>query len=314
MVSYYDEQLRLLQDQCARKKKLEAARRELHRQRDTLTGQVEELKQVMVEEQEDVDRLEGRSLAAFFYHVVGKMDEKLTEERQEAYAAKVKYDAAARELAGVEMDLQRCESELDRLQGCEARYQAVLDEKIQAVKNQGGETAAKILQMEERAAYLESQKKELREAIEAGNAALSSTDKILSSLDSAEGWGTLDLFGGGLISDLAKHGHLDDAQEAVERLQSQLRAFKTELADVTINADLQVSIDGFLRFADYFFDGLLADWTVLDQIHQSQDQVQATRTQICSVLDHLRTMMADADREIAANQNEMETLVHSVPM
>lgn len=313
-MSYYDEQLRFLQNQCARKKKLEAAQRELHRQRYALTEQVEKLKQVMAEEQEDVDRLEGRSLAAFFYHVVGKMDEKLTVERQEAYAAKVKYDAAARELAGVELDLQRCQSELDSLQGCEARYRAVLDEKIQAVKNQGGETAAKILQIEERAGHFESQKKELREALEAGNAALASTDQILSSLDSAEGWGTLDLFGGGLISDLAKHGHLDDAQEAVEHLQSQLRAFQTELADVEIEADLQVRIDGFLRFADYFFDGLLTDWAVLDHIHQSQDQVQATRTQICSVLDHLRVKMAEADREIGENKNQLETLVHSVKM
>ena len=54
---------------------------------------------------QDVDRLEGRSLSAFFYNVIGKMDEKLTQEKQEAYAARVKYDAAARELAGIEEDL-----------------------------------------------------------------------------------------------------------------------------------------------------------------------------------------------------------------
>lgn len=311
-MNYYDEQLHQLQVQCARKKKLEAALAELHSQYETLTRQTCELKQIMVEEQADVDQLEGRSLAAFFYQVIGKMDEKLTAERQEAYAARVKYDAAARELAGVETDLQRCESELDGLQGCECRYQTILAEKTQAVKNQGGEPAAKILQVEERIAYLESQKNELREAIDAGNAALSSTDQILSSLDSAEGWGTWDLFGGGVIADLAKYSHLDEAQQSVEYLQSQLRAFKTELADVTIYADLQVNIDGFLRFADYVFDGLFADWTVLDRIHQSQEQVQATRTQICSVLDHLHGMMANVDREIAENNHQIDALVQSV--
>ena len=31
-----------------------------------------------------MDRLEGHSLAAFFYQVIGKMDEKLDKERQEA--------------------------------------------------------------------------------------------------------------------------------------------------------------------------------------------------------------------------------------
>lgn len=313
-MNYYDEQLHLLQVQCARKKKLEAALAELHSQYNALTSQAGELKQIMAKEQADVDRLEGGSLAAFFYQVVGKMDEKLTVERQEAYAARVKYDAAARELAGVETDLQCCQAELAGLQGCESRYEAVLDEKTQAVKSRGGEPAAKILQVEERIAYLESQKKELREAIAAGNAALSSTDQILSSLDSAEDWGTWDLFGGGVIADLAKHSHLDEAQQSVEYLQSQLRAFKTELADVTIYADLQVNIDGFLRFADYVFDGLFADWAVLDQIHQSQEQVRATRAQICSVLNHLHGMITNLDGEIDENNNKIDALVQSVPI
>ena len=43
---------------------------------------------------------------------------------------------------------------------------------------------------------------------------------ILDELGDAEGWATFDLFGGGLISDLAGHGHLDSAQHNVALLQS----------------------------------------------------------------------------------------------
>lgn len=117
-----------------------------------------------------------------------------------------------------------------------------------------------------------------------------------------------------MFADLAKHGHLDDAQSSVESLQSQLRRFKTELADVTIDADFQVSIDGFLRVADYFFDGIFADWAVLDRIHQSQDQVQDTRNQIHSVLSHLQTMIDHAAAEKADIQHQIEHLVDSVSM
>ena len=197
----YDQQLKELLAQCARKKKLEASAAELRRQRDTYAARAEELKEAMREEQADVDRLEGRSLAAFFYNVVGKMDEKLTQERQEAYAARVRYDAAARELAGAE-------------DGCEERYAALLREKTQAVKAAGGAAAEQILRMEEREAYLESQERELGEASAAGQSALATADEILESLSSAEGWGTWDLIGGGLIADLAKHSKLDEAQAA----------------------------------------------------------------------------------------------------
>ena len=89
-MSGYDEQLRQLQAQCARKKKLEATVAELRAQRDTYTVRARELEQNFQAEQEDVERLEGRSLSAFFYHVIGKKEEKLTQEKQEAYAARVK--------------------------------------------------------------------------------------------------------------------------------------------------------------------------------------------------------------------------------
>ncbi len=313
-MNHYDEQLHRLLEQCARKKKLEASAAELTSQRNAYIDRVRELEQYMQEEQEDVDQLEGRSLAAFFYNVVGKMDEKLTKEREEAYAAKVKYDAAVRELAGIEEDLRRCQAELDTLGDCEGRYAALLQEKTQAVKAAGGAAAEQILRLEEREAYLESQERELREACAAGQAALTTADEILESLGSAEGWGTWDLIGGGLISDLAKHSHLDEAQASVERLQSQMRTFKTELADVTISADFQVNIDGFLRFADYFFDGLFADWAVLDRIHQPQEQMESTRNQISGILAHLRDLAEGTERERADIQQEIERKVQSAPL
>lgn len=313
-MNYYDDQLKELLEQCTRKRRLEAVQKELTAQRDQYTAQADALKKRFQEEQADVDRLEGRSLAAFFYRVTGKRGEKLDKERQEAYAARVKYDAAVRELAGAEDDLRRCRSELNDVWDSESRYQALWAEKIQAVKKVGGPEGEKILNLEERISVLEAQEKELEEAISAGQKALSTTDQIHSSLDSAEGWGTWDLVGGGIMTDLIKHDHLDTAQNLVEELQSQLRVFKTELADVTLDGDLQVSIDGFLRFADYFFDGIFSDWMVLDRIHQSQSQVEDTKNQISAVLRQLDTRLSQVNQEKFGCRREIDSLTASVAL
>ncbi len=313
-MNYYDDKLRELLSQCARKKKLEASLTELSRQRDMYAQRVGELEGQLREEQEDVDKLEGRTLSAFFYSAIGKKDEKLTEERRQAYAARAKYQAALRELDGAQEDLRLCQEELDTLGDCESRYAQVLKEKTQAVKDAGGSTAQEILTREERAAYLESQRRELREAIDAGDAALDTADQTLYCLDCAEDWGTWDLMGGGLLFDMAKHSRLDEAQDYLERLQSQLRRFKTELADVTISTDFQVNIDGFLRFADYFFDGIFADWAVLDRIRQSLEQMEAVRGQIRQLLYDLQDMESAAAKEQAQLQQEIEQLVSDTPM
>ena len=308
-MTHFNEQLHTLQEQVARSKQLTAMIEDLRKQRDTLTPQVEALKKAKLDEQADVDRLEGRSLAAFFYNVIGKMDQKLDTERREAYAARVKYDAAARELAGIEADLSRYAAELASLRGCEQRYATALKEKAAALKAAGGPNVEEILALEEKIAALEVQKKELKEAIGAGMTAYRTSERVMESLDSAEGWSTWDIMGGGLLADLAKHSDLDEAQEKVEQLQGQLRKFKTELADVTIQADMQVNIDEFLRFADYFFDGLFADWAVMDEISNAQQNVKKTQSQITSLIDKLQAMRDAAEREQAKLQNELDQLV-----
>jgi len=108
---------------------------------------------------------------------------------------------------------------------------------------------------------------------------------------------------------MAKHSHLDEAQSSIEYLQSQLRRFKTELADVTIHADMQVNVDGFLRFADYFFDGLFADWAVMDKINQSKSQVQSTKSQIETVLFRLDSMLIAVEREQTLVKDKLDALV-----
>ncbi len=157
---------------------------------------------------------------------------------------------------------------------------------------------------------LEAQKKEICEAVSAGQSTMGTADRILSELDSADSWNTWDMFGGGgIITHMPKHGHLDDAQNLVEELQGKLRRFKTELADIRITADLQVNIDGFLRFADYFFDGLFADWAVGDRIGESQAAVTGTKNKITQMLNKLKGMESAIDAEIAQLHTQVEKCV-----
>lgn len=289
-MNYYDEELQELLQQTMREKRLKAKTVDLIMQQQELEEQTEELKKIIEKEQEDVDRLEGKSLAAFFYRLSGKMDEKMSKEKEEVYRAAVKYEAAVKELENARKDLAWCQEELKGLSGCQQRYLQALEDKIYRIKNTGGAAYIEILELEEKIAYLEKQRKEIQEAMEVGNQALDITERVLKELKSAEDWGTFDVFGGGLLSDLQKHSHLDSAQEMIEYLQEKLRRFRTELADVNMEnrAEFQVNIQGFLRFADYFFDNIFTDWTVLNRISESKKQVLETKTEILQLLEFLK--------------------------
>jgi uncharacterized coiled-coil protein SlyX len=181
-----------------------------------------------------------------------------------------------------------------------------------AIKAEGMPGADKIFQLEAKIAFIDNQIKEINEAISCANTAKYTTEDILSKLESAEKWGTFDIWGGGTVAGIAKHCELDDAQERVEKLQIQLRKLKTELADVTIQTDIHVNVDGFLRFADYFYDGLLADCAVQDQIKQSQTQIISTQNKISDVINHLNTMLKNVESEKNLAKHQIKELVNKV--
>lgn len=301
--------LNTLRQQMAQKQRLTHVLEELQHQEARLIQQIEPLKKAMATEQAQVDTLERKSLSSVFYQMIGKLEEKLDKERAEAYAARIKYDTAFQSLQAVTQDLQRCQASLAALDGCEDTYAAVLAEKLALLKDAGIPETAQVRNLEESLTAIAARQTELQEAIAAGNEALRCAEAVISSLDSADSWATFDLFGGGLFADIAKHEHLDTAQEQVNTLEEQLLHFKSELADVSLDISIHVSMGDFMKFADFFFDGLFADISASEHITNALGEAEAARDQIEEVLDKLDTMQEDASTQHAAINQQLEDLV-----
>ena len=116
--------------------------------------------------------------------------------------------------------------------------------------------------------------KEKREAIEAGQRALSSLRTARENLNSAKNWGLVDMFGGGFFSTMLKHSKMDQARQNMEQAKYDLRNFSRELNDVNMACNLNINTGDFLSFADYFFDGFVVDWMVQDRINNAKRQVE----------------------------------------
>lgn len=281
----------------------------LEKRRGQLEDKVRDLELAKEKEEEDVEKLQGRSLSVLFHKILGKQQEMLDKEQLEAYEAAVKYDAAVRELETVKQNLNALRDEKVELQGNEDRYKRALRARIDELRRQKDAVGEKMTQLQEHKGELRKQQREVEEAEAAGRSALAIAESILDSLDSAKSWSTWDLIGGGgLVSDLVKHGHLDDAQDKVENLQVALGRFHTELMDVSIPADLEVRVDGFLKFADFFFDGLLADWMVRDRINGSAEQVQEVRRSIEKIMDRLRSIGHQIEKEMQRLEAQIEEM------
>ena len=128
---------------------------------------------------------------------------------------------------------------------------------------------------------------DIREAQYAGQRALASLHMAEEKLGGARNWGIWDMFGGGIISTMAKHSKMDRAKQNMEQARYDLRNFSRELNDVNIVCHLDIETGDFLSFADWFFDGFVVDWMVQDRINQASRQVAEAIRRVEGILRQL---------------------------
>ena len=137
----------------------------------------------------------------------------------------------------------------------------------------------------------EIMRREMKEALDAGERALSSLRNAQEKLNSAGNWGLFDMFGGGLFSTIMKRSKMDDAQQLMEAAKSDLKRFQRELKDVNIPLDLRMEVGCFLSFADFFFDGFVADYLVQSKISEAKEQVSDAIIRVEQILNELKRKM-----------------------
>ena len=137
----------------------------------------------------------------------------------------------------------------------------------------------------------EIMRREMKEAMDAGERALSSLRSAQEKLNSAGNWGLFDMFGGGLFSTMIKRSKMDDAQNLMEAAKTDLKRFQKELKDVNIPLDLRMEVGSFLSFADFFFDGFVADYLVQSKISDAKEQVSDAIFRVEQIMNELKRKM-----------------------
>lgn len=309
MYSELDKKLEEVQQKIHRLNKIDAILADLRNDEAVLRHKVYELKAVLDKEILDVEKLDSTNIVSIFYSITGKLEDKKEKEQREALSAKLKHDQASYDLYNIETEISKLTEERENYKGCVNEYNSLYQQKKNLLIKSDSASANKILEMRGKIEDSKRNLKEIKEAVSAGQSAANSLDAALDSLSSAQGWGTWDLLGGGLISDLAKHSHIDDAMSEAERAHQKLREFKSELADVRINYDIRFETDGFAKFADFFFDGLIADWYMQSKIDNSYESIANVKNQVESTIFKLQQIENEGKQYLERLENELKNII-----
>lgn len=135
-----------------------------------------------------------------------------------------------------------------------------------------------------------NKEKEISEAIVAADAALEYLRKADQYLDTAKGWGVVDIIGGGFFSTMMKRNRMEDARKELEKAKTALRSLTRELGDVREIQMTSLDMNGFLGFADYFMDGFFADIMVQSKINEARNDIFRTMQKVERIRDRLHEL------------------------
>ena len=263
-----------MREQKANKISLENGIAEIMEQYRVLNAKSEDLREVMLREQKDVDRLKKGGIVSLFYGVRGKMDDKLEKEQREAREAAVRYEEIQRELELLNRQKQLNEAALSALKDCEAEYEALIEALL------AGMSSDHIVQMEP----LNNQLLKAKEKVSDVRTALQQVDTIRNHLNEASRWACMVQFGNGEVAAKSMEDELWKARSEMEQLQS--RAERLE-ANIKVHPSL---ISGF-------GNRMLSGGAVMQMVKNTLAHLYHVKNSLRECLEQAETKEKSAERE-----------------
>ncbi|WFD09872.1 hypothetical protein [Tepidibacter hydrothermalis] len=272
---------------------------DLVKRNDELVGLIEAQRKRWEKEQRDVDKLENGSLTSFFLQIIGNLDKKIEKEEIEALKAKEIYESTKHEIESTKKQILAMKDQVDKLYDLNKEYNILWIQKEEKLLKSNTSTKEQYEKYIDKIASLKSIDKELKEAVDAGKILLKELYKAKEKFESAHSWGVFDMFGGGLMSSMIKHDHINEANDIINNVKSLIKKFERELKDVDIEID--VNITTFDKFGDIFFDNIFSDMMVQDKINNVLGQVKSGI--LC-----VENKVKDLEKAILNNKIEIDVL------
>ena len=260
-----------------------------------------------------LDKLEGFSFMNMIRTWTGQQDELRAEKIDKAAVLELKINEAKKMQEDLTIDLAQAKSKLTQIN--ERHLQEALSQlnarKKGYLQVHEPEQAKKLEQLAHEEIVTKQLIVEMKEAEEAGETALTKLGQAAASLHSANGFSTWDTFlGGGLIATHLKHDALNQSENYLHDAQIALQRFHNELLDVhdLSTKSLHVETDGFVKFADYFFDDIFSAWSVHSKISTAREQVSRVQDDVHNTIWRLQDKHHKAVEHLQSLEREKEAI------
>ncbi|MCH7321478.1 hypothetical protein LZ480_06180 [Solibacillus sp. MA9] len=303
--------LQLLEAEKLHKKQTTVERLMKHSEREIARFELD-----MQQARKALNKLEQSSFINLFRNWSGKQDELIEQNLDQIAVTELKLIEAQLTLEDLQDDVVDIVLKLNAINEpyIEQELQKLNNEKQQWLTENAPQFAEKLTFIAEQQTLCKQLTKEIQEAIDAGNTALSALTDAGYALHEAESYSTWDTFlGGGFIATAMKHEKLETTNSYIHTAQMALQRFSNELLDVKDmrNETIEIGTEGFVKFTDFFFDNIFTDWSVHSKITTAMNQISRVQDDVANTLRELQQKLTVAIKKEAELFSEREAILNS---
>lgn len=276
----------------------------LDKQKVILAMELESFHKTLLEEEKDVEKLESITFSSIINTILNTKVEKLEKEKEELYAAQLKYETLKDEYNQVIRWHDELKGKLHEFDTAENDYMVLIEEMTVVIEKRNPEKAEELQNLMDKRSLFEKEQISLNEALIEGEEVLKELNDAKKYLEKARDWGEYDLSGGGLVATIKKYHYLDEAQEILHKIQWGLRKFHNALQKLGFRQDKE--IESFLKVSEYWIDGIFIDYSLQSAIIKLIDSMKDLIIEILSIDESLRKDVANSQKKKEAMKVAMD--------
>ncbi|GEQ34249.1 hypothetical protein B795N_21310 [Marinilactibacillus psychrotolerans] len=268
---------------------------------ENCTNKYQQAKVHYEEETEDIEEAGEKSFAYFIRTVIGSQERKIEKEKQEQIEARYQLDKVSEQL-------EEAKANYEQLAFNVTKTRAELEDLKKIIAVSDPSYKEKVDEESKKRMGWRQELVEVDEAFNAGKSILNRINEALKHLGSANSWSTMDMLGGGFFTDMMKYDKIDEAENLMSKVESELRRYELELKDVEYEWNSSYEfISGGHRAMDIFFDNIFTDISNNNKINNNINSLENLGNQIQTVQNRLKGMKREIKEKIVLSEQIYES-------
>ncbi len=261
------------------------------------------LEKSLVKEHRDVTILENRTLWSIFYTILGSKEEQLEIERQEYLMELLKYNEFLDSIELLEFETELLRQSLSQIQNKDDQLKTLLSKKEYLMREQDKKFSIKLTLHDQSIRNLQEKVGEVELAVKDAEKTALILLEIRDELQQVKDWGTWQYYGSGRNSAYTKKSFIDGARKKAIKANLLLENLENQLEVIFKEFDTpqNLRLDTFDQFLKTFYDNLITDWIVQQQIRSTMQNIQST-------IDKISRIVGTIEHEKGKMKTEIEKL------